>query len=193
MTATDLFELAGALIASIGGGAALILAFSSWLGKVWASRILEAEKANYARELEGLKSRFLADTERYKTSLKKSEFIFQKEYEAASEFVGIVRSIRPTFAHPDMDWYEACNLIALSFEKHEETLERFLAKHGAVLSETARTRLGRALSLASDGKFHTGSGPDLDPQVNKLADEFYDELATIEKELISVVRGQSSV
>ena len=84
MTPRDIFSLAAAIFGSLGGGAVLVLALSSWLGKVWANRILEGDKAKYAQALEDLKSRYLQDIEKYKTSLKKSEFIFEKGYQAAS-------------------------------------------------------------------------------------------------------------
>ncbi len=41
-----------AVIASLGGGGTIVFAFSSWLGKVWASRILAVEK----HELEMLRN-----------------------------------------------------------------------------------------------------------------------------------------
>lgn len=50
------WETAGAILLSLGGGVAVILAFSSWLGKVWASRILEADRARFERELDSYRS-----------------------------------------------------------------------------------------------------------------------------------------
>lgn len=43
-----LFEIAGAALAAIGSAGALLFALSSWLGKVWASRILEKERTDLA-------------------------------------------------------------------------------------------------------------------------------------------------
>ena len=43
------------MLASVGGGAVIIFALSSWLGKVWANRILEADKVKYQSALEVLK------------------------------------------------------------------------------------------------------------------------------------------
>jgi hypothetical protein len=39
-----LFEIAGAALAAIGSASVLLFALSRWLGKVWASRILEKER-----------------------------------------------------------------------------------------------------------------------------------------------------
>lgn len=43
-----LFEIAGAALAAIGSAGVLLFALSSWLGKVWASRILEKERTDLA-------------------------------------------------------------------------------------------------------------------------------------------------
>ena len=41
----EIFEIAAAIIASLGGAALLLGAFSSWLGSVWAKRMLQNERA----------------------------------------------------------------------------------------------------------------------------------------------------
>jgi len=48
---TDISPIIGSVIAYLGGGAVVILGFSSWLGKLWAKRILY-------KEIEELKSRY---------------------------------------------------------------------------------------------------------------------------------------
>ncbi|MDD3066720.1 MAG: hypothetical protein PHO48_02715 [Candidatus Gracilibacteria bacterium] len=55
MSIKEVFEIALAVIASLGGGGFLVFALSSWLGKVWASRILESEKQEYKKEIEKYK------------------------------------------------------------------------------------------------------------------------------------------
>ena len=52
MDTTMIWKVAGAVITSLGGSVAIILACSSWLGKVWATRIADAEKAKFAEDLE---------------------------------------------------------------------------------------------------------------------------------------------
>ena len=49
------FKFVTASIASIGVGGAIIFALSSWLGKVWAGKILEKEKHDLSGELEKTK------------------------------------------------------------------------------------------------------------------------------------------
>ena len=47
MNVTDVLKVAIAVIGSLGGGGVLVLALSSYLGKIWATRILESDRAKY--------------------------------------------------------------------------------------------------------------------------------------------------
>jgi hypothetical protein len=49
-------QIITAILATLGGGGALIIGLGAWLGKIWSSRIIEKEKAGYQREIELLKS-----------------------------------------------------------------------------------------------------------------------------------------
>ncbi len=64
MNMDEIFKISGAIIGSVGGAAAIIFALSSWLGKVWASRILEKDKLAYSSELERIKNQLHTDAER---------------------------------------------------------------------------------------------------------------------------------
>jgi len=50
MNTTDIWSIASAFLVSLGGGAAIVIALSTWLGKLWASRILEQEKSALQRQ-----------------------------------------------------------------------------------------------------------------------------------------------
>ena len=56
MTTEAIFEIAGAIILSLGGGAAIVGVFTFWLGKVWAARILEGDRTKHQATIEGMKS-----------------------------------------------------------------------------------------------------------------------------------------
>ncbi len=51
MTYTDVLSIAGAVIASFGGGALIVAAFSHWLGNIWAKRMLQNERALHSTKL----------------------------------------------------------------------------------------------------------------------------------------------
>ncbi|MFD2168286.1 hypothetical protein ACFSJY_18660 [Thalassotalea euphylliae] len=52
----EAFELAQAILISIGGGSVIIFALSSFLAKVWAKRILQNEKQKHDKELSEYKA-----------------------------------------------------------------------------------------------------------------------------------------
>ena len=179
-------------LTTIGGVGVVVFGLSSWLGKIWAERIGEELKASNTKELEHVKANLVQDLESYKVQLKKSEFLFQKEFEAASAFSALIQSVHPGFNHPMMDWYEACDEIAQNFGKIEIRLGDFLAKFGAVLTDAERKILTGAISDAGYGKFDVIEGQD-NPDANTNAGELYNNLLLLEKQMIGRVRGQSSL
>jgi hypothetical protein len=50
MTFEELLSIVGAVLLSLGGGAAIVLGLSKYLGGIIAARILERKKAAYTRE-----------------------------------------------------------------------------------------------------------------------------------------------
>ena len=58
-----------AIIASLGGGGAIVFGLSSYLGKVWADRALEGEKHKYAEMLQTAKSELDKATNCYQVEL----------------------------------------------------------------------------------------------------------------------------
>jgi hypothetical protein len=55
MKTTELLQIAAAVLLSLGGGGAIVVALSSWLGKLWADRLLERQRAVNERQLEAYK------------------------------------------------------------------------------------------------------------------------------------------
>lgn len=56
MTWNDAFKTITAALASVGTAGGIMWALSSWLGKVWASRILEQDRARHEADLERLRA-----------------------------------------------------------------------------------------------------------------------------------------
>lgn len=76
MTFEDIFKVITAVLTSIGGASLIILSFSSWLGKVWANRILEKDRLNYNKTLEEIKSGYSQDLEEKKAEIDKSKSLY---------------------------------------------------------------------------------------------------------------------
>ena len=194
MNFQEILKISGALLGSLGGGVIIVFAFSNWLGRVWANRLMTKEKAEYAQELESLKNRFTQDTESYKIKLKKSEFIFEKEYEATSEFISFKNNLLPRYKHPDMDWEDVFRHIEGQFKEIEIFLDKFLAQHGAVLSEEVKNDIGHAKRIAGSEKFpsHDEHYPEYPDDKLGEAEEIYDCLVKVEKNLLKHIHSQSS-
>ncbi|SMF96091.1 hypothetical protein SAMN02949497_3474 [Methylomagnum ishizawai] len=63
MRPVDIFEVAAAIITSLGGAAVVLFGLSSWLGKFWASKLLAEERAKHEKELESIKANLKIQTD----------------------------------------------------------------------------------------------------------------------------------
>ena len=55
MSTEDLLKIAALVVASFGGGAVIVVGLATWLGSLWASRILQREKAALDTSLEAIR------------------------------------------------------------------------------------------------------------------------------------------
>ena|SRR5713226_7087242 len=76
-----LIEVAATILAALGGAGVIIIACSSWLGKVWASRILEADRLRYGQELERLRSDLEASRRVLQGELDKTIHVHRVQFE----------------------------------------------------------------------------------------------------------------
>jgi hypothetical protein len=65
----SIFEIALAIMASVGGAGIILFALSSWLGKIWASRILEKQRKDYQLEIESFKEKISKGLEELKGAI----------------------------------------------------------------------------------------------------------------------------
>lgn len=86
----EAFGIASAIIASIGGAGAIIIGLSSWLGKVWANRILENQKKEHQMEIESFKSQLQENINKVNAVNEKALHISKTHYD--TEF-GIYKEI----------------------------------------------------------------------------------------------------
>jgi hypothetical protein len=186
-----IFEQAQAIFAFLGGGA-MATAVLAFFANFFVNKVIERQKGALNKELERLKAELSKEIESHKLSLKKQELIFNKELDAAGDFMKLHRQIRPSYSHPDMDWDDACADVANRFEKIESDLNSFLVKHGAIITTSARKLLDVCIGLASGTKFWDFEYPD-EPQgsayAKNTASKLLDELSKIEEQLIAAVRS----
>jgi hypothetical protein len=191
MDSAALWQTVIALLLALGGGGGIVLGLSNWLGRLWADRVAEQLKASNTQALERIKADFVRDLESYKVQLKKSEFFFQREFDAAREFSSIVHKVIPTRQrHPDMDWSEAMDDVIGSFGKTEERLEEFLELHGVVLTEDERELVNVAISRANQGNLYSAEG---DPAGHEIAEKLCNDLKELQARLNKRLRDQASL
>jgi hypothetical protein len=77
----EIFSVAGAVLLSMGGAGVVLAALSSWLGKVWASRILERERAELSKSIEVIKAELTRSIEQEKAAMA----LFHEEHKAEIE------------------------------------------------------------------------------------------------------------
>jgi hypothetical protein len=111
------------------------------------------------------------------TRLKNSEFLFQKELEAVSQFMALRRRIMPSYRFPEMEWHDACEDFAGRFERAEKEIREFISKHGAALDPTG-------------GKFEVRVG-EVSEEGIKIAEEVMNGLEKLEGQLQQSVRNKA--
>jgi len=153
MEIQPIIEIAGAILVSLGGGAVIIFSFSNWLGKLWANRLMEREKAEYRNDLERFKGDLSRDLEQHKVKLKKSEFLFQKEFDAASELVAYHEEMMPPALHPDMHMDDVFLHIFDTSEDTELWIKSFVTRNGVVMPKEVRSNMIMASRIAGECKF----------------------------------------
>lgn len=150
--------------------------------KTQSAENIEMLKSNYQKEIELLKNNFVQETESYKIKLKKSEFIFQKQFDALSELTTINFELLGIYSRPDMDWEDACDEIVSQFHIIEKNLLIFLSKHGAILPTNVKDLVISCKSSAGSNKF------EYDTNINVLrneASDFYDNIKKAEELMLN--------
>lgn len=61
---STIVEIAAAILVSLGGAGAIILGLSGYLGKLWAQRLMEQERASYQARLKALEADLHRESER---------------------------------------------------------------------------------------------------------------------------------
>jgi|SRR5208282_4089485 len=180
-----LFELAQSIFSFLGGGVAATAVFA-FVAHFFVNKEIERQKADLNKELERLKAELSKDAETYKLSLKKQELIFNKELDAAGDFMNLHK---PAYSVPDMEWDDACADVARRLGAIETSLESFLVKHGAIIITSARELLKDCILLASWYKFDGIEEGQLFDQAKTKAGDLLNKLDTIEDQLVAAVRS----
>jgi hypothetical protein len=145
---SEVFEIAGAILVSVGGATAILFGFSSWLGKVWATRILDRERSKYSEQLEAIKHRLELQLHSGKQVFDAEFAIYREVWAAASQLCAVTIGIRSGLAPS-----------TLTEEEHKEryrqlqdalrTFELFVDSNKPFFAPEIYEALSRLQSLAS--------------------------------------------
>lgn len=80
MSWTEIGQLSAAILASLGGAGAIVIGFSSYLGKLWADRLMRSEKAAHETALMKLRNELEHDTRSKITALETDLSIFKDKH-----------------------------------------------------------------------------------------------------------------
>ncbi|MEZ8544799.1 hypothetical protein AB6C74_18260 [Vibrio splendidus] len=194
MELDEIIKVAAAIIVSLGGASAIIYKSSSFFGKLWADKLLEKVKNENAKELEKTKNELLSGTESYKVQLKKSEFMFEKQFEAGSHFSGLVAHHTPT-PKTLLELYDSYNdELDLTGKRCNEiinSLEDFLFRYSAVVDEDTRGRISAVIQDAVSARYTFKNNPH--KLTNNEVNFIIKKMSDIEKLLILKFTDQISI
>jgi hypothetical protein len=125
MTISDALYVAGAIIVSLGGGAVIVIGLSSWLGKLWAKRILQKESAEFERLTHEHNTRFSS--------------IHAKQAELIAELYGLLHKLRDGVkilkSSADDDWLGMAEDNGWNLKGKAIEAEKFYAKNRIYFSD----------------------------------------------------------
>ena len=120
MSAGDVFKVVAGVLASVGLGGGIVIALASYLGKIWAARILEADRAKYSKEVGLLLAGFRSRSEReafvHKLQFEKEFEVYTQMWKNAVHVGRAIVSLRPIIDSYDPNQSEE--------ERIKERLER---------------------------------------------------------------------
>jgi hypothetical protein len=95
----DIAQIAAAIIASVGASGAIIFALSSWLGKIWAKRIMIQDQANHDRQLTILRNDLQRENQESLNKLKTEFEIYRETFlQGHSDKIAIYRKVADIIA-----------------------------------------------------------------------------------------------
>lgn len=131
---TDIVKIVAGVIAALGGGGAIVAGLSSWLGKVWADRLMAKETAKFREDLERLTKQL--ERKNYVSKVRfDAEFAIYRELSFTAD--NMVRRIFYFYASGDMqvrddqDIETRCGEACVCYSEFNQAL----AKNGAFISK----------------------------------------------------------
>ncbi|HVG31664.1 MAG TPA: hypothetical protein VM911_01230 [Pyrinomonadaceae bacterium] len=129
MNFEDILKIAATIIATLGGAGAIVIGLAGWLGKVWANRLMEADKAKHAHALEELRAELT----------KNNQSLLEAD---RAKYNGDLEQLR---AKLNLDNQNALELVRAGYSQQLEQLKAQITHSNQVLLESERAKYSREL------------------------------------------------
>ena len=133
--------------------------------------------------LEKIKANNSLTAEQYKIQLKKSEFFFQKQFDASLEFGKFFYEVLPKKQSVLDEWEDAMRCLADNLNKHRTFIDDFVSKYSVLfnsntveLIENVSYQVVRMNDNKDLHEINSGNDLEWEDKKWKYADEFYKEL-----------------
>ncbi|MDA2937093.1 hypothetical protein MYX75_02370 [Acidobacteria bacterium AH-259-A15] len=103
----DSQEILTTVLGAIGGSGVIIIGLSAWLSKLWAARIVQAEKTAYAKEIEMLKSSLAASRVREQRNSEAQFQLYSQVWSCLQDVKSIGDRLWKRVTRPDLEEFVA--------------------------------------------------------------------------------------
>jgi hypothetical protein len=166
------------ILGAIGGASVIIFGLASWLGKVWAGRILEADRANYNKEVERLKNELNKELESYKCQIDLARLALSRYSENQFNLYNqLWIALSELKIAGDVLWYKVDIDSVLAFsDKLRKTREELL-KHALLVEKQHYEQLNKLLAHFSNYMLGKYTLLELDGRNNSTLEGLHEALA----------------
>lgn len=149
-----IFKILGSVLFSVGGAGVIFWALSSWLGKVWANRILESDRARYSREIEGIKKDFNKELAYYRNQLELARSALCRYSENQFNLYNkLWTSLCDLKIAGDKLWEKVDLDSLLNFSKQLRKTKEYIRKGSLLIEDDHSTQLAALLDKFGDYEF----------------------------------------
>ena len=149
------FRVGSAIIASVGGSGAIVLGLSSWLGKLWAERLMARNRDRFNMEITMLRWQFDRELESYRTRAKvllaQSERYDTRQFELYGTLWAALYDLKVA---ADKLWESAARETLIDFSTQLRTTNAAVHRGSLFLEESHYQQLKLILDLF--GQFEIG-------------------------------------
>ena len=150
--------------------------------------------------LEKIRAKSSLTSEQYKIQLKKSEFFFEKQFDASLEFGKFFYELLPKKQSVFDEWEDAMSWLADDLQNHQKFLDDFISKYNILFSDETldilRNCSYKVTRMNDDKDEHDINGQDEMSWQDKkwsYADEFYKELENANKSIRNEIKEQVKI